>query len=340
MLKQFTIAVATAAAVVFGAAGTPVSAQPAAEFYKGRTVTIIYGYGPGGSYGQYTQLVAQYLEPHIGAKIITQSMPGAGGLKSSNYVYNVSPKDGSVLFMPSDTVVISQLLESSAAKYNAKDFRWLGVVSQSNAVLVLRKDAGVKTYADLKTKQVAIASTGRGSQTELVPRLINGILDTKMKIVSGYEGSAKGILAMEQGEVQGLSLNWDSWVSQRGEWIKSGFAVPVLQLGLSPEKELPEVPMLTNLVSGPNLKLAQLVATLSAVGRSIATPPGVPEDRLAHLRKGFGAMLSDPAFLADAEKRNLRIQPSPAEAVEGAVRTALDIDDEMMARARKVIGDK
>ncbi len=314
------------------------NAQSAAEFYKGKTLKIIFGYGVGGTYGKYSQIIAQYLAPYLGAeKVITQSMPGAGGIKATNYVYNVGSKDGLTLFMPPDTVIISELLRPKAVKYKSNQFTWLGTAVQSNSVIALRGDSGINKVSDLKSKQIIMGSTGKGSQTFLMPKLVNGVYGGKFKIVSGYKGSRKTQLAMEQGEVQGVSLTWLSWKSAKEKWFKDGFAKAVIQIGVEKEEDLPNVPMLADLVSGEDKKIVNFMATMGPLGRGLAVPPGVPSDRIAFLRAAFAKVVADPKFGADAQKRKLRVKSATGPQLQGIVEKSLKVSDETIKRARGII---
>lgn len=340
MISKKITGAAVAAALVFGGA-TVANAQSASEFYKGKTLKIVFGYGVGGTYGKYSQILAQYLATYIGAeKIITQSMPGAGGLKATNFVYNVSSKDGLTLFMPPDTIVISELLRPKAVKYKSSGFTWLGTAIQSNSVIALRGDSGIKSVEDLKGKQIIMGSTGQGSQTFLMPKLVNGVYGGKFKIVSGYKGSRKAQLAMEQGEVQGVSLTWLSWKSAKEKWFKDGFAKAVIQIGVEKEQDLPNVPMLTDLVSGDDKKIVNFMATMGPLGRGLAVPPGVPQDRIEFLRAAFAKTVADPNFIVNAEKRKLRVKPASGPELQKIVNESLKVSDETVTRARALIFGK
>lgn len=337
MKTQLIKGVAVAAALVIGGAGAA-SAQSAADFYKGKTLKIVFGFGVGGTYGKYSQILAQYLGPYLGAeKVITQSMPGAGGIKATNFIYNVGSKDGLTLIMPPDTLIISQLLRPKAVKYKADEFTWLGAAIQSNSVVALRTDTGIKKVSDLRNKQIIMGSTGKGSQTYLMPKLVNGVYGAKFKIVSGYKGSRKTQLAMEQGEVQGVALTWLSWKSAKEKWFTDGFATPVVQIGTTKEKDLPNVPMLADLVSGDDKKIVNFMATMGPIGRGLAVPPGVPKDRIDFLRAAFAKTVADPNFAADAEKRKLRVKSASGKTIQGIVNNSLKVSDETVQRARTLI---
>lgn len=333
------IAGAASALVVASTVAVSAYAQSAAEFYTGKKLTLYIGYGLGGTYGKSSTLLANSLKKEVKAdSIIIQSMPGAGGLKMTNYVYNIAPKDGSALLMPPDTLVITQLLKPKAAKYEADKFTWIGGAVRSNSLLAVRKDAGIKSWKDLKTKSVPFASSGLGSQTFQVPALVNGLLGTKIQIVKGYKGSRKMLLAMEQGEVSGIGLTWLSYKTNRKAWFDSGFAIPIVQMGPAGEPDLPKsVPLLRNLVSPADKPIVSFMSTLVTIGRGLALPPGVPKDRAAFLTKAFANVVNDPVFKADMKKRKLEVTPSTAAEIQQTVGANLKISSAVVDRTRKIL---
>ena len=334
-------AVALAAAGVALIAASPVKAQSVADFYKGRTVTLVYGFGAGGTYGRYSLTLADFLSKYIpgNPKIVAQSMPGAGGLKAANFAYNVMPKDGSSLYMPVDSLIISQLLRPKKVKFRADKFTWLGTVIQSNAVIVVRSDAGINTLSDLKSKQVVMASSGKGSQTFLMPQLLNALYGAKFKIVAGYRGSRKMQLSMEQGESQGVSLTWLAWSSAKPQWFKpGGFAKPIVQIGVEKDPALPNVPMFSDVVKSADDKaIVAFMASMSPIGRGLAVPPGTPADRTKALQVAFAKVVADPAFAAAAKKRKLVVNGMGAAQIQKIVSDALKISPAIVKRAQKLI---
>lgn len=330
---------ALAAAGAMTAAGA-MAAGPA-DFYKDRQVTILHGFGVGGTYGKTSLSLAEALKPILGTdSIIVQNRTGSGGLKMTNYAYNVAPKDGSVLLMLPDTLVVTQLTRPKAAKYEADKFTFLGGALRVNSVLVVRSDTGVKKWTDLKTKEVPLASSGVGSQTYQVPAIVNGLLGTKMKIVKGYRGSRKMLLAMEQGEVAGINLTWLAFKTNRQVWFQNGFAVPVIQMGPKPEAELANVPMLKDLVAAEDRPIIGFMSTLVAIGRSLAVAPGVPQDRIAFLRAAFAKAVATPAFAASMKKSKLRVTPSTGEEIQKVVNGSLKIKPAVVAKARELLFGK
>ena len=332
-----------AAALAF-IATTPAKADAIADFYKGNTLKIVFGFGVGGTYGKYSLMLGEFLSKHIPGNptVVTQSMPGAGGLKAANYAYNVMPKDGSSLWMPVDSLVISQLLRPKKVKFISDKFTWLGTVIQSNATIVVRSDAGINKLSDLKSKQIIMASSGKGSQTFLMPQLLNALYGAKFKIVTGYRGSRKMQFSMEQGETQGVSLTWLAWKSGKAAWFKpGGFAKPIVQIGYEKEADLSSVPMFSDVVtSAEDKKIVAFMASLSPIGRGLAVPPGVPAARVAALKTAFRKTVTDPDFIAAATKRNLRVSPLTGDQIQNIVNNALKISPAVVKRAQKLIMGK
>lgn len=332
MLK--VVAVASALAAIPGIA----FAQSAADFYKGKTVEIYIGYGLGGTYGKSATIMGEHLKPRLGADaVIVKSMPGAGGLKMTNYYANIAPKDGTAIMLPPDTLAITQMLKPEKAKYNALDFSWLGAAVRSNSVSALRVDSGIKSWKDLKSKEVPFASSGLGSQTYQIPALINGLLGTKIKIVRGYKGSRKMLLAMEQGEAAGINLTWLAFKTNRKAWFDKGFAIPVIQMGPTPDPELANVPNLKDLVKPEDRPIVSFMSSLISIGRSLTVRKEVPADRKAFLRAAFEDMAKDPKFVADMTKRKLQVTFTSADDIHKVVKESVSMSPAIIKRTNKIL---
>lgn len=340
-MKRFAaLAAACAALLVTAVTPAPARADAVADYYKGRQVTLLVGFGAGGTYSHYGHLFAHYLPAFIPGKptLVVQNMPGAGGLKMTNYAYNAAPKDGSVLLVPPDSIIISQLLTPKAAKYKTNDFQWIGNIIESNSVVVVRADAGVNRIADTAGREVIMASTGKGSQTFLIPAMLRGVFGAKFRIVMGYKGSKETLHAMEQNEAQGVSLTWLAFATGKPEWFEGDRsqwkATPIVQVGFSKEKDLPFVELARDLArSDGDKQIVDFFASLGPIGRGIATPPGVSPDKVAALRAAFDNMVTDPAMKADAEKRKLRINPKSGKEVQDIVNDILKMSPELVAKA-------
>jgi len=319
----------TAATMVGLAIAAPAMAQSVADHYKSRTVTILVGYGAGGTYGQTSLLLAQHIGDHIPGNptVIVQHMPGAGGIKMTNYAYHVMPKFGHNIMMPPEMSLVSQLLRPKRVKYVTNKFTWLGTVFGANQVMIVRRDTGIKSIADLTKRKIIVASTGKGSPTFLVPAMMNGILKTKFKIVTGYKGSAGTSLSVEQGETFGMTNSWVSWKANRPQWFQgksNDFALKLAQVGFTKEKELPNLPLLTDLAKSADDKAAaSMLSTASIIGRGLALPPGVPKHLVAPLRAAFAATVVDPKFKANAKKRRLPVIPLGGAKLQGMINDAM-----------------
>ena len=336
--------------IVFGAIAVAMGAllaQPAAadkvsDHYRGKTVTIIFGYSVGGTYGKTSLVLSHHLGRHIPGNptIITQSMPGAGGMKAANYAYNAMPKNGLYLLMPPDMSIVSQVLRPKKVKYDARKFTYLGRVFGSNNLIAVRRDSGVTTLEQAKNKSVIMGSTGKGSPTFIIPSLANGLVGTKFKIVQGYRGSGPTKLAMEQGEVRGISLAWASWKNNKLAWFtgSNSFAVGLLQSGFVRDKDLPDIPLIRELVQGKEAKsAADLIATSTLIGRSLALPPGAPGFLTEPLREAFWNTVNSQAFKDDATKTKLPLLQLKGVEIQNTVDKVLDMSPVAIAKARSAI---
>ncbi len=345
------ITTVSVAAFVILLAQAPISDAHAAglgDFYKGKTITLYIGYGFGGTYGKYSRTMAEHLPKHIAGnpKIIVKSQPGAGGIKMTNFAYNAMPKGGYHWLVPPDTVVVSEILRPNKVKYKAKEFTWLGSTNQTNTIFVLRTDSGIKKWQDMKKTRVIIGNTGPGSTSFLIPRMAKMMLGLNIKQVSGYKGSSKTILAMEQGEHQGTGFNWLAWSSKVPHWFKKDkdgkiFAKAILQTGVWKDPALPNVPMMRDIVAEKHKPIIAFMATLGIIGRGIALPPGAPKKIVAPLRAAFAKMVKDPAYIAAAKKRRLRVLPTSGADIQDFVNKAYaNANPEVVAKARKMIFGK
>jgi tripartite-type tricarboxylate transporter receptor subunit TctC len=263
----------------------PARAQTVSDFFKDKTINIAVPFGPGGTSHDYALLMSRHLGRLIpgNPNVIVQSMPGAGGLRATHYVYNVAPKDGTALLLPPDSIAVSQLITPAEANYDSRKFSWLGTVSQTRSILVVRSDRGVKSVEDMKRIEVFVSSSGAGSQTEMYPILTNALLGTKLKVIRGYQGASTSTLAVESGEVHGTVNTWGYW-QRRPDLFQNGLLMPLLQYGLGRQPELPDVPNFIEFVDNEEGKqMVRFFTSFAPIGRGLAMPPGVPADRAAAL---------------------------------------------------------
>ena len=329
---------------IAGLAGSaPVAADEVADFYSGKTVTVVVASGPGGNHTIYSQVLAPYLKKYTpgNPNFVVKNLPGAGGIKAANYLYNKSPRDGSEIAILLSGTALASRLQPNAAKYNPREFQYLAGADYTRDTLVVWKKSGIKSIEDAKQKTVIIGASGRGSKTYVVPTLANAMLGTKFKVVTGYPGIPAIELAMERGEVQGRVGVWASVKNTRPHWIKDDLINHLFVADTEREPELPDVPTLAELVSSPkNRKVVELITGNGVFGRAWLAPPAVPEARLASLRTAFEKSLADPAFLAEAKERKMAIQVVPWKKLEAAVVRIADADDDTVAAARELLGKK
>jgi tripartite-type tricarboxylate transporter receptor subunit TctC len=318
------VAAAIAAAVVLWT--VPAWAQSPADFYRGKTLRMLIGYGPGGGYDIYGRLVAEFLPRHLPGNptIVTQNMPGAGSFVAAKYIYDVAPKDGTVFGSLAQTLALDSLTNVNA-KVDVGKMPYLGRVVTNIDVGAALPKSGIESFEDVRAKQYNVGASGGGSTTVLFPTALKTYGGAKFKLVRGYSGTIDILLAMERGEVDIVGAYGlpGILVSHPG-WVHRGEATILYQASVKRHRLLPNVPALPELAqSDEGRRVLHAAASTGDIGRSILTTPGVPPDRLAVLRSAFQAMLRDPEFLATCEKRNLMIEGATGEEIDEIVRETL-----------------
>lgn len=332
------LAVAAVAAAGFAA---PAAADAVADFYKGKTVTVVVAAGPGGGHTKYTQYLAPFLEKHMpgNPNFIVQNMGGAGGTKAANYLYTRGQKDGTMIgILLSDTPLASRL-RTTGVKYVAKDFQFLGGADKPRSAFVVYKSTGIKTLQDAMKKQVVFGSTGKGSQTYVVPTLTNAILGTKFKVITGYRGMGGIYIAMDKKEVQGFQSSWSGFTIGRSHLVDQ---VNLLAVNaLTPLVDQPKVPLLKDIITDPqDKKVAELLGGNMVLGRAWLAPPGVPADRLAALRTAFAKSFADPEAVAGAKKRRMTWESVSWQDQQAAAERISNTDQALIDRMRTALGLK
>jgi tripartite-type tricarboxylate transporter receptor subunit TctC len=322
--------------IAFVVAAGPVSAaaDPVEDFYKGRQLRFIIGSNTGGAYDFYGRLLATHLGRHIPGNptIVPTNMPGTSGVQSANYLFNIAPKDGSVIGLFNQSMIQRQVLEPEAVRFDGRTFNWLGAMSVTTNVFITWWASGVRALADAKSKDVMMGALSADGGNSVYPLLLNRFFGTRFKVVLGYKGGNTIQLAMERGEVDGrAAVVWSGLKAGWPQWIAEKKVNILLQIGLKREPDLPQVPLLVDLAKTPlQQAIFHFVSSDSAMGFPTVAPPGVPAERVAALRAAFDATLSDPVFLADAGKRKL-----PIRLVSGA--EVQKVVDSMIATPKEVI---
>jgi tripartite-type tricarboxylate transporter receptor subunit TctC len=317
------------------------AAETVADFYKGRTVTIVVPLDPGGVYSNFARVLERHLGRHIpgNPNVIVQHMPGAGGVNATNYVYNVAPKDGTTLITINSGVVAFAVLNKDKVRFDPLKFNWLSAWGETVTVATVMNTAPATSIDGAKTKEVVMGGIGRATASYQLPAVLNEYLGTKFKIITGYAGGAPIRLAMEKGEVHGFAGLWEFWKQSQPEWIEDGKIVQLVQLATKKHRELQDVPLLTELAQTDEQKaLFNFMSVGGVSARGIQLPPGVPEDRVKAMRKAIDDTFADPEFVAEAKKRQFDIEPVTAEETYETVRQQLALSPELVARMQKIMG--
>ena len=311
-LKHLALA---AVAAIGAMTALPASAQE--DFFAGKQIELILPSEAGGSYGIYGLLLANHLPRHIPGNpaVVPSYMAGSGGMRASNYAYNVAAKDGLAMYMIHQNTATQQLLAPDQAQYDAAQMIPLAVISSMNSVMAVRRDLGIESVADIANQQVVTGSTGRGSYQFIVPTLLNEFLGTQFNIVTTYTGTSETMLAMERGEIGAMMTSLISLQESRPDWLgEDGLGKVILQMGESPDPALPDVPMLSSLAQDDEqAAIFRFLSISNAMARSVVLPPGVPEDRVAILRKAVEDTLADPEFIAAAEELGIPLVSASAD---------------------------
>ena len=317
------------------------SAQPADQFYAGRTLDLVVGFPPGGGYDLFARPVASHLGKHVPGKpaVVLRYMPGAGGILAANYLFNVAPKDGSVLGIISPTATLDSKLTPAAVKYVAAQFNWLGRIGPQVYAAFVWHTANVRTIEQARSTEIVFAATGPGSGITAYPTLTNNVLGTRFKLVLGYRGSAEALLAIERGEVQGHATSLEIVKTAHPDWIADKKVHVLVQYARKRLPALADVPTVGELARNAE-EASVLDAVMSSVeiGRTILTPPGVPADRVEALRRAFDRMVADPELAAELQKVTIDVLPMKGEDVGRLVAQVDGMPDALVAKVKAVYG--
>ncbi len=327
--------------IVAGACLPQAKADVVAEFYQGRTVTVVVGSNAAGGYDTFARAVARYMGKHIPGSptLIVRNMPGAGGMTATNFLYNNADKDGSVIGLVQNNTPFEPLFGTKEARYDPVRFNWLGSPSAETAMVLLWHAAPVNSVAELKAREVAVGVSGANSTPAFFTRLLNATLGTRMKPINGYPGQNDVLLAMERREIDGHpSAFFSSVRSTRPTWLRDKTAKAIVQYGAEKLAELPDVPFAPDLVGhdGDRLVMQAAFAPL-ALGRPLLMPPGVAAERVAALRAAFAATMADPDFLAEGERVGLGLNaPRSGEQIQEVVERAYQSPPRVIDRLRQL----
>jgi tripartite-type tricarboxylate transporter receptor subunit TctC len=312
-------------------------ADPVEDFYKGKTINLIIGLGAGGGYDLSARLVAQHLGDFIPGRptIVPRNMPSAGSIAAAEYVFNVAPRDGTVLAMFQPTFMLEKMTDR-ARKYEPQRFTYIGRVDQSVLVGLVWHTSPAQTLEEAKKTEVVVSANAAAGTSATMPWALNRLIGTKFKVVLGYDSSAGMGLAMERGEAHGNgSTSWD-YLETKPDWFADKKIKILYTIALERFQKIPDVPTILELTSNEqDRNVLKMIASTSSIGRAILSTPDVQKERTEALRKAFDAMVKDPKFLADAAKRRLGVDPAPGAAVEKMVADVTSQPDEVVEAMKR-----
>lgn len=318
-------------------AGGGAFAQQAQPFFAGKTIKVVTPTGPGGTVALYSQIVTRYLRPHLagGPALVVQFMPGAGGVAAATYMTSAAVKDGTFIGQIHSSSVHAPLLE--AAGFDPTQFNWLGSITPMYGVVSILNTAPATTLEQLKNVSVPLAASSRTNESSIIPELMNKLLGTKFKVVLGYRGGGDMFLAMENGEAFGRVASWDSWTSEKPDWLRDGRLVHLIQYGpLNPE--IPDVPSLSKLLESQSDKeLVEFLGMGMALGRAFYTPAGNNPVAQKELELAFAQMLKDPAFVEGAKALRMAVEPRSGAEISEALKRSYNVTPGVLNALKQLI---
>lgn len=341
MTMNATRSVLALSSLALAAGAAPVRAESAADFYKGKTMSMVVQTTTGNDYDNRGRLFARYMGDLLPGKpsIVVRNMPGGGGIVASNWLAKVAPRDGTVISMLMQTASMNQALGMGQIQYDVRELGWIGNTSDTPSVVTVWHTAGAKTIEDAKTREILLGGTV-GTASVIYPNVLNELVGTKFKVVTGYPGGNQINLAMESGEVQGRGSNsWSSWKSTRPEWVAEKKIYNLVQIALKRAPDLQDVPLMMELAQNDfNRELLRFLSADTAIARAMVTTPGVPADRLAALREAFDASMKLPALLDEANKMQLDLEWLSGQESQKIAASIIETDPKVIARARDIVG--
>jgi tripartite-type tricarboxylate transporter receptor subunit TctC len=329
---------AVAASLGFGV-GSAARADAVADFYKGKRMTMYIGYSSGGGYDRYARVLARYMGRHIPGtpSFLAKNQPGAGSMRLANELYNTITQDGTAIATVSRGIPAEVLQGNKKARYEPRKFNWIGSANNETSTCVVWHTSTVKGLQDFLNQPLVLGGTGPSADTDVFPKVLNNVIGTRFKIVTGYPGGNDINLALERGEVQGrCGWSWSSVKSTRAKWLKEGKIRVMLAMSVEKNDELKDVPFIMDLAkTDRDRKILELIFSRQAIGRPFLAGPKVPADRVKALRAAFMATMKDKDFLKEADKSKLEITPISGEAVQKLIGAMFDNPPDLIAAANE-----
>ncbi len=327
--------------IALAASSGSAMADPVADFYKGKTVTMVISSSPGGGYDILSRTIARHLTKHLGGSptVVVRHMPGAGGIVTAKFLYSSAARDGSIIGGVQNNVPYEPLFGTKQADYDSNKLNWLGTPSVETGLLFSWHTSKFKTIEDVRNSEFTAGASGQNSAPAFYSRVLNELIGTKIKVIAGYPGQNEAYIAIERGELDSYGVTfWSSLTSTKQQWLRDKKINILVQYGPEKEADLPDVPYAPDFVKNPDDKaLFEAAYGPLAAGRPFLMPPEVPADRLAAMRKAFMDTFRDEAFKADAKAANLIVdKPRSGEELQAQIARAYQAPPQVIARLRKI----
>jgi tripartite-type tricarboxylate transporter receptor subunit TctC len=317
----------------------PAGAQTVEQFYRGRTISLIVGFNPGGAYDPYARTLARHMPKYLPGSpaVVVKNMQGAGSVLAANHLYNLSPKDGSELGLIAGSAAIEPVFGARPTQFQGQKFTWIGSANNEIGGCFAWHSSPIRNAQDLFTKELVIGASGTSNLD--FPTALNAVLGTRMKMVRGYNGTSSIMLAIERGEVAGMcGMVYAPVLASHPDWLRDNKIRMLMQIGLERVAKLADVPFVMDFAkSEDDKRVLRLIVGWTIMGRPFLAPPGVPEDRKAALRAAFDATMMDPAFLEDAARMRLDISPISGEAIDRFLQDVYSTPRPLVERAGKIL---
>lgn len=282
-----------------------------AKFYKQNGLRLVVASGAGGGFDGYSRVLARHYNRHLpgNPSIVVQNMPGASGITATTWAYNTAPRDGSRILATYSTMIPQNLFENKNAQFDVRGFNWVGSIAKTQLLCVTWHTNANKDIKQLVGNEATVSATGRTGNSATMPLILNQLLGTQFKVISGYS-TAGSYLALERGEVDGIcGVGISTLRAAKPDWFDNKRVNVIVQVGLEKHPDLPDTPNALDLIADKNRDILAFSAIVQEMGRPYLAPPNVPADRLAALRTAFDATMKDKAFIGEAEKLALDVSP-------------------------------
>jgi tripartite-type tricarboxylate transporter receptor subunit TctC len=329
-------------AAVFATVVTSSAVAAESDPVAGKQMTMIVYSSAGGTYDLYARLLARHMPDHLPGQptFVTKNMMGAGGITAARFLYVNAPRDGTTIGTIGRGLPFEPMLGGTGIDFDPMKFTWLGSMNKESSLAISWHTSKVKTAQDLMKTELLTAATSAGSDNQIIPQALNGLIGTKFKIVSGYYAMSNATLALERGEAEGVGYwAWVAIKSEKAEWLNEKKINLLFQTSFEPHPDIPDVPLVSSLARNEEEReCLELLLSRDVLGRPFVAPPQIPADRRATLRRAFAESLKDPALLEDAKRSNLEIIPASGEDIEALLTRVQALPPAVIERTKHAMG--